>query len=135
MVGFMAKELIVSTIGICNNTSGQKALMTTIVLSSSVISFNIASAISFLIFSLLYSPCASNLSVIKKEAGKFYMWFSLISQLTIAYLVSFIVYTVLTKGVAFSLVISLVIALIMIAVVFIIKKVKQQKCLTCGKCK
>lgn len=135
VVGVLAKELIVSTIGICNNAGSQKEIISTLVLSTSVINFSMPSAVSFLIFSLLYSPCASNLAVIKKETNKFYMWFSVISQFTIAYLTSFVIYNALTQGVVFSLVTSLVITLIMFALIYVIKKVKQNKCLTCGKCK
>ena len=104
-------------------------------LTTSVIHFSLPSAVSFLIFSLLYCPCASNLAVIKKETSTFYMWFSLISQFTIAYMLSFVVYQALTKGILFAMLISIVIMLIMFAIMFIRKKVKQGKCLTCGKCK
>ena len=135
VVGILAKELIVSTIGICNNASSQKAIIASLVASTSVIHFSAPSAVSFLVFSLLYSPCASNLAVIKKETDKFYMWFSLLSQLTIAYVFSFILYQVLTKGLGFSIVIAIVIMLIMFAIIYGIKKVKRQKCLTCGRCK
>lgn len=135
IVGILAKELIVSTIAICNNVQTQKLLSASLLISTSVINFTIPSALSFLIFTLLYSPCASNLAVIKKETEKFYMWFSIISQFTIAYMLSFIVYQSLTKGVLFTCTIITVIMLIMISIILIIKKVKQHKCLTCGKCK
>ena len=63
------------------------------------------------------------------------MWFSLISQFTIAYCLSYVVYLALTKGWMFSILILAVIGIIMCAIIFAIKKVKQHKCLTCGKCK
>ena len=135
IVGILAKELIVSTFAICNNAHNQKLLVSSLIVSTSVINFSIPSAVSFLIFSLLYSPCVSNLAVLKKEVGKFYMWFSLISQLTIAYMTSFLVYQALTKGILFALMIAIVVTLIMFSGFVIIKKVKHQKCLTCGKCK
>ena len=135
VVGILAKEMIVSTMSICNNTGSQKALISSLAMSTSVICFSLPSAVSFLIFSLLYCPCVSNLAVIKKETDKFYMWFSLISQLTIAYVLSFIIYQTLTKGLNFAIVIIFVIALIVFAIIFTTKKVKQHKCLTCGKCK
>ena len=135
MVGVLAKELIVSTISICNNVISSKALALSIVSTTSVVNFNMASAVSFLIFSLLYCPCASNLAIIKKETDKFYMWFSIISQFTVAYLISFIVYQTLNKGFGFALTTMAVIVLIVVSLFFVIKKVKQRKCLTCGKCK
>jgi len=100
-----------------------------------VISFSLPSAVSFLIFSLLYSPCVSNLAVIKKETNKFYMWFSLLSQLTIAYMVSFVVYQTLTKGIVFAVVISIVITLIMLALIFFFKQFSKKcngRCLRCN---
>lgn len=135
IVGVLAKEMIVSTIAICNNVGTQKALISSLALTTSVIHFSVPSAVSFLIFSLLYCPCASNIAVIKKETDKFYMWFSIISQFTIAYTISFVVYQSFTKGILFSIVISIVIALIMLSLIVATKKVKQHRCLTCGKCK
>lgn len=134
-VGILAKELIVSTFAICNNTTSQKLLMASLMLPTSVISFTIPSAVSFLVFSLLYSPCASNLAVIKKETNKFYMWFSLISQFTIAYMLSFIVYQTLTKGIVFTMMISIVIMFIMFALNFIRKQFIKKcngKCFRCN---
>ncbi len=136
IVGVLAKELIVSTMAICNNTQSQKMLSTSLLLTTSVVSFSIPSAISFLVFSLLYSPCVSNLAVIKKEAGKFYMWFSLLSQFTIAYMLSFIVYQALTKGALFVFTISIVIMLIMVALHFIRTMLTNRcngNCLRCNK--
>ena len=135
VVGILAKELIVSTIAICNNVSTQKLLSASLLMPTSVINFSLPSAVSFLIFSLLYSPCVSNLAVIKKETDKFYMWFSLISQLTIAYMMSFIVYLTLTKGIWFAIMIAIVITLIMLAL-HIIRKQFSKKCNgNCLRCK
>ena len=131
IVGVMAKELILSTFAICNNTSTNSALISSLLISTSVISFSRASAVSFLIFSLLYCPCLSNLAVLRKETDKFYMWFSVVSQFTIAYMLSFLVYQLLTRGVLFALVILLVVALIMFAV-FFMRKQFRLKCR--GKC-
>ena len=136
VVGILAKELIVSTIAICNNTQSQKLLSASLLLSTSVINFTIPSAVSFLIFSLLYSPCASNLAVIKKETSKFYMWFSLLSQFTIAYMASFIVYLALTKGLTFAIMITIVIMLIMFSIIFTKKQFTKKcngNCLRCNK--
>jgi len=63
------------------------------------------------------------------------MWFSLISQFTIAYVLCFVVYQALTKGFVFAMLAFVIIAIIMMALIYLIKKVKHNKCLTCGKCK
>ena len=130
LVGILAKELIVSTISICNNTQSQKSLISSLVVSTSVINFSIPTAVSFLIFSLLYSPCVSNLAVIKKEAGKFYVWFCLISQFAIAYMFSFIAYQWLSKGFLYALICLVVIALIMFSITMAFSCLKSP----CGKC-
>ena len=135
VVGLLAKELIVSTIAICNNVQSQKVLSESLLLATSVINFSIPTAVSFLIFSLLYSPCASNMAVIKKETGKFYMWFSLISQFTIAYTTSFIVYQILTNGIMFATMISIVITIIMLAMIYVCKRFSKKcsgKCFSCS---
>jgi len=134
-VGVMAKELIVSTMSICNNSMGTNELVSSLILTTSVISFTKASAISFLIFSLFYSPCASNLAVIKQEIDKFTMRLCVLSQFVIAYLISFIAYNFACKGFLFGSLLLVIFAIIVTSVNFIIKKVKQNKCLTCGKCK
>lgn len=93
-VGLLAKELVLSTFSISNNVFSNQALKASLIIPTSVVNFNIASALSFLIFFSIYSPCLSNLAVIKKEIGVKSMWFSLISQLLIAYSLSFVVYNI-----------------------------------------
>lgn len=134
-VGVMAKELIISTFSVCNNVTTTQALTSSLISPNSVINFNIATGLSFLIFSLLYAPCVSNLAVIKKETDNFTMWFCLISQFVLAYLISFIVYQLMTKGIVFTLLILVIISIIILSGCIVIKKVKQNKCLTCGRCK
>ena len=135
IVGIMAKELIVSTLSICNNASNSATLIESLVLSTSVVCLTKASAISLLIFSLLYFPCTSNIAVLKQETDKFTTIFAVITQFTIAYVLSFIAYQSMSKGIMFALISIIIIAIIMFAITFIIKKAKQGKCLTCGKCK
>lgn len=135
LVGIMAKELIVSTLTICNNATNNKMLIESLVMSSSVVCLTKASAVSLLIFSLLYFPCASNIAVLKQETDKFTTLFAVITQFTIAYMLSFIIYQTMQNGIVFMVTSMEIIAVIMIAIIYIIKKVKQGKCLTCGKCK
>lgn len=135
IVGVLAKELIVSTMSICNSAHTTKSLILSLVSTASVINFSPASAISFIVFSLLYCPCASNLAVIKQEAGKFYMWFSVFSQFTVAYLTSFVIYQSLTKGVIFAIMALLIILIITISFSVVSKKLRKPKCFLCNRCK
>ncbi len=135
LVGVLAKELIVSTLTICNNAPNAAGLISTLTMATSVVNFNLASAVSFLMFSLLYCPCLSNLAVLRKETDRFFMWFSIISQFTIAYVLSFIAYNAIKFGVLHAVLASTVIALIVFAMIFLLKKGKQKRigCLFCNK--
>ncbi len=135
IVGLMAKELIVSTISITNSVNTNSALISSLTLSSSVVHFTPASALSFLVFILLYCPCMSNMAVLKKEVGGFYFAFATLSQLTIAYLMSFVVYLACTKGAMLSILAAVIIAAIVASIIYISKKIKHPKCLSCNKCK
>lgn len=135
LVGIMAKELIVSTLTICNNASNNLDLIKSLTISTSVVCLTKSSAVSLLIFSLLYFPCASNIAVLRQETDKFTTIFALITQFTIAYLISFVAYQVCEKGILFGLISLLIISIIMFSILYLIKKLKKRKCLTCGKCK
>ena len=136
IVGIFAKEMILSTFSICNNALDNASLMLSLSLATSVISFTSASALSFLVFSLIYAPCISTMAVIKAEAGRFYMWLGIIGEFTIAYILSFIVYQAFTRGIVFALVSCIIIAIILFAVIYLIKQIKNKKikCLFCTKC-
>ena len=135
VVGVMAKELIVSTMSICNNVTTNTALSLSLASANSVISFTMPSAVSFLIFTLLYIPCISNIAILRKETDKFFMWFAVVSQFTIAYIISFVAYQTLIHGVIFALVSISVVFLILFAVIFILKNLNKNKCLSCGRCR
>ncbi len=134
IVGIMAKELIVSTLSIANNAQSNAALISSLTLAASPVHFTTASAVSFLVFILLYCPCISNIAVLKKEVGGFYTAFSIISQLTIAYLTSFVFYQSIQHGIWFAAISLAIIFTILFSVIHLTKKVKHNKCLTCNKC-
>ena len=92
LAGIVAKELIVSSIGIINNISSIDLVGTSLGLSTSVISFSPASALSFLTFCLLYTPCIATISVMRAEIGAKWTIISVVMQLLIAYISAFFVY-------------------------------------------
>lgn len=60
--------------------------------------FNPASAYSFLVFLLLYTPCLATVFAIKHELGSTrWMFISILINFTTAYLVSFLIYNLLRK--------------------------------------
>lgn len=85
--GFTAKEAVVSTMSVL---AGTNASNLGAVLSSM---FTPLSAVSFLTFTLLYTPCAAAIATVKKELGS--GWKALIvviTQCTVAWAAAFAVY-------------------------------------------
>ena len=98
--GIMAKETVVATIGILYgvadvSTEAEDAVDTATQMLGTDMStaFTTMSALAFMVFSQLYTPCVTALGTIKKEAGGWkWMAFSAVYMLVIAWLVSLIVY-------------------------------------------
>lgn len=86
LTGLMAKEVIISSMGVIFGSNLDFILPSL---------FTPASSISFLVFVLLYTPCISVLSTIKHEYGTKLMLTSIIYQLSLAYSVSFLVFNIL----------------------------------------
>ena len=75
--GFMAKESIVSTMGILFGDTIATALSPT-------------SAITMLVFSLLYTPCVASIASIKRELGGKWAVGVVVWQCTVAWVTAFI---------------------------------------------
>lgn len=90
--GFMAKEIVVSTLSIVYGTGGESISQLAVAIQGS---FNAASAYAFMVFVLLYTPCMATLVVMKQETGS-WKWplFSIAYSFTIAWILAFIVYQV-----------------------------------------
>lgn len=83
LTGIMAKEVVVGTMGVIYGSD-----LTTILPKV----FSPLSAYSFLVFVLLYTPCISLIATMKKEYGSKMAIFSVLYQLVLAWVASFIVY-------------------------------------------
>ena len=79
--GFMAKESIVSVLEVLFGHAGVAGAMTTL------------SAVSLLVFSLLYTPCIAAVASIGREMGKKWAIFVVFWQCAIAWVCAFLVYT------------------------------------------
>ena len=87
ITGFTAKEAVVSTLTVLMNTTST-ALPA--VLGSL---FTTASAASFLVFTLLYTPCVAAIAACKREMGSAKSaLFMVLAQCGVAWIFSFIVY-------------------------------------------
>ena len=80
--GFAAKESVVSTLGVL--LGGQIELLPTLLTP--------LSAYSFLVFSLLYTPCVAAVATVKKELGARYAVLIVCLQCFIAWLAAFVIY-------------------------------------------
>ena len=89
ITGLMAKEAVVSTMGVLMNASGSAlaAALTGV--------FTTQSAIAFLAFALLYTPCVAAISAMRKEIGSGLKTAGVvIGQCCVAWIVAFAVYCV-----------------------------------------
>ena len=127
--GLIGKEMVVSSIGILNSVVITGLTVSeSIVLSSSPVNFTIASAISFITFILFYSPCISAFEVASKELGYKFALFSFAFQFIVAYLLSFIVYSLLIKNIVVILLLSIIILAIIVRFMLKSKKHKNKNC-------
>lgn len=83
ITGFMAKESVVSTLNILFGTT--ETLVATI---SPLV------ALSILVFCLLYTPCVAAIASVKRELGGKWAVFMVFFQCAIAWLASFVVYSI-----------------------------------------
>ncbi len=133
IAGIVAKEVIVSSIAIFNNVN-MSSIGESIILSSSVVHFTPASAISFMVFCLLYCPCISTLVTFKKEIGTKWTIFSVLSQFVVAYIISMFTYTLFRATEVFGfLATSICTVIIVILIYSIVSVFKYRKCNLCNK--
>ncbi|MDY6350153.1 MAG: ferrous iron transport protein B [Selenomonas sp.] len=98
--GIMAKETVVATIGILYgvadvSTEAEDALDSAAQMMGTDMgtAFTTLSALAFMVFSQLYTPCVTALGTIKKETNSWkWMIFSAVYQFAIAWVISLLVY-------------------------------------------
>lgn len=89
--GFIAKESVVSSMAVVYGVGTNAGLETVL---SQV--FTHASAISFMVFTLLYSPCMAAVATVKSESGSWkFTLQSILFQTGVAYIVAFIAFNLL----------------------------------------
>ncbi|NMC68377.1 MAG: ferrous iron transport protein B [Spirochaetales bacterium] len=92
--GFIGKELVVGSLATLIPSINSPVHGILNFPNSLMVFFNPASAYAFLIFTLLYVPCIATVAIIRKEAGKKWMWISIAYQLALAYVASFVAYSI-----------------------------------------
>ena len=135
--GLIARESIVSTLGILNGTGGEATTALTAILQKI---YTPAAAFSFMTFSLLFIPCVASVATMRKELGSKKKTFVTLSiQAVTAYIVTLFVYNVvlLLSGNGENLLkffIEFIIIILAVFFVFLAVKttVKNHKNGTCG---
>lgn len=101
LAGVPAKEIVVSTLGVLytNDDAVDELKLSERLTAPSQITgkpdFNTASALSFMIFILLYCPCIASVTAIVRETGSWkYGAFSIIYNTMVAWLVAFATYQI-----------------------------------------
>ena len=89
LAGFTAKEAVISTLAVLSDTS-------TIQLSATLQTlFTPATAFSFLVFTLLYTPCVAAIATVKQELGSLKgTIFVILYQTGFAWLAAFVIYQI-----------------------------------------
>ncbi|XES76866.1 MAG: ferrous iron transport protein B [Candidatus Bathyarchaeia archaeon] len=84
---FLAKELVVESLGVIYGVGGEASIQAALVASITPVS-----AFALMVFTLLYVPCLATVGVIKKETGS-WKWtlFAVISEMVIAYLAALVI--------------------------------------------
>lgn len=90
IAGVMGKEIVVSSMavifGVTESGFG---------VALAAAGFNVVSAYAFMAFCLLYTPCIATIGIIKKETNSWkWTFFSFGYQLTVAWIVSFLIYQI-----------------------------------------
>lgn len=137
LIGLVAKELVVVGLCLINGTSGSLAALSQSLLSPvSPCHFTPTSAVVFLIFILLYSPCISALMAVKNEFGRKFALYVFSVQFLLSFVICFVA-NICLKSPIFAI---LILGIMVLALItrFVIKLIYKNKgcgrnCNECGK--
>ena len=130
--GFTAKEAIVSTMGLLANVAGDVEDAMNVAQGVHVWFPTTLSALSFLIFNLLDSPCLAAIATMAQQMqSRKWFWFAIIFQNVFAYVVCLCIYQIGTflMGGAFGIwtAIAFVLAAVILFLLFRPDPYKNQK--------
>ena len=90
LTGFVAKEIVVSTMAVLYAAEKESDALKKTLLSSAMTPL---SALSMMAFVLLYLPCLATVAAIRRETGSLkWMFFSIVYNTSLAWFVAFLVY-------------------------------------------
>ena len=92
LTGFVAKEIVVSTLGVLHAVGDEDA-SDALKAALRASGMTPLSALSMMVFVLLYLPCLASIAAIRRETGSYkWMLFSIAYSTTVAWAMAFIVY-------------------------------------------
>ncbi|MDO4742651.1 MAG: ferrous iron transport protein B [bacterium] len=135
--GLSAKEAVISTMSVLAGTTLDKldGVLATM--------FTPISAISFLVFTLLYTPCVAAIAAFRRELNSLSKTLLIIIlQCSVAWICAFAVYRLChllvslntTLNIFDLLILAAVLVCVVLAVTYIIKQKKKGRCVGCGSC-
>lgn len=91
LFGFVAKEIVVASLGVLYGVGDDQLALTDSLLADP--NMYSITALSIMVFSLLYMPCVAVVGIIKKETGS-WKWtaFSVVYGLVVAWILAFVVF-------------------------------------------
>ena len=141
VAGFIAKEVIISSISMFNLVSNSGDIASSLSDPQRMVFFaSPAAALSFLVFCLLYCPCISSTAVLGQEIGKKWTAFAVVVQFCLAYLTTLFVYNLALAVEKFGFwPVAGVIAVFVVILISIFKIIgaikKPRACRGCKGCK
>ena len=92
LTGFVAKEIVVSTLGVLHAVGDENA-SEALANALRAAGMTPLSALSMMVFVLLYLPCLASIAAIRRETGSYkWMSFSIAYSTTVAWIMAFFVY-------------------------------------------
>lgn len=89
--GFVAKEIVVSSLGVLYGADEGSAALSDALLADPALSA--AGALAVMVFVLLYMPCVATMAIIRKETGSWgWAGFSVVYGLVVAWLLAFLTF-------------------------------------------
>ncbi len=126
--GFVAKENVVSTVGILSGISGEVTEDTKTLLKLLSDTYTTPSAFSFLLFNMLCMPCFAAVGAMRSELKNDKLCVAAVCyQMLYAYFVSFVFYQIskfiVGGAISFAFILSIVLLIIFIIIVFCPKEI------------
>lgn len=137
LTGFVAKESVVGTLGILYGVSGDAIQNGALLFAPIRAAFTEASALAFMAFALLATPCIAAVAALKKEL-KSWKWLAFILgyEMVVAYLVALLIYQIgsLPLGTSLSVIFAILLVFFLIYTIMRLHRGKNGVCGSCGGC-